>query len=210
MGEEEQTLSLVMEEREPARSEEAEAEEPYAEVTGETGVVEGVVVEEAPLTNWMLEDCVKRWCAGDREGLPPISTWNTSRVTVMSWLFHGESKFNDDISAWSTSSVTTMEGMFYNASAFNQPLNGWRVDNVTDMHAMFYYASAFNQPLNDWRVDNVTEMRWMFRDASSFNQPLHTWRLRKRCNVSNMFDDDFQNSGPVIIIKEASPCCSIS
>ena len=50
MGEEEQTLSLVMEEREPARSEEAEAEEPYAEVTGETGVVEGVVVEEAPLT----------------------------------------------------------------------------------------------------------------------------------------------------------------
>jgi len=25
-----------------------------------------------------------------------------------------------------------------------------------------------------------------------------------------MFDDDFQNSGPVIIIKEASPCCSIS
>ena len=29
MGEE-QTLSLVMEEREPARSEEAEAEEPYA------------------------------------------------------------------------------------------------------------------------------------------------------------------------------------
>ena len=50
MGEEEQTLSLVMEEREPARSEEAEAEEPYAEVTGETGVVEGVVVEEDPLT----------------------------------------------------------------------------------------------------------------------------------------------------------------
>ena len=56
MGEEEQTLSLVMEEREPARSEEAEAEEPYTEVTGETGVVEGVVVEEAPLTNETLRD----------------------------------------------------------------------------------------------------------------------------------------------------------
>jgi len=53
-------------------------------------------------------------------------------------------------------------------------------------------------------------MSFMFHEASSFNQPLHTWRLRKRCNVSNMFDDDFQNSGPVIIIKEASPCCSIS
>ena len=84
MGEDEQTLSLVMEEREPARSEEAEAEEPYAEVTGETGVVEGVVVEEAPLTNETLRDWVKRWCGGEREGLPPISTWNTSRVTDMS------------------------------------------------------------------------------------------------------------------------------
>ena len=86
MGEE-QTLSLVMEEREPARSEEAEAEEPYAEVTGETGVVEGVVVEEAPLTNETLRDWVKRWCGGEREGLPPISTWNTSKVTDMAGLF---------------------------------------------------------------------------------------------------------------------------
>merc|ERR1739848_421092 len=49
------------------------------------------------LTNETLRDWAKRWCDGDHEGLPHISTWNTSRVTVMSWLFHGESKFNDDI-----------------------------------------------------------------------------------------------------------------
>ena len=120
MGEDEQTLSLVMEEREPARSEEAEAEEPYAEVTGETGVVEGVVVEEAPLTNETLRDWVKRWCGGEREGLPHISTWNTSRVTDMSKLFYlsdyetwvlKKASFNDDISAWNTSNVTDMSGM---------------------------------------------------------------------------------------------------
>ena len=97
-------LSVVMEEV-PARSEEAE-------VLGETGVVQGVVVEEVParseeaevlvaaggvqgvvvgeglaLTNESLRDWVNRWCSGDRGGLPPISTWNTSQVTDMSELF---------------------------------------------------------------------------------------------------------------------------
>ena len=170
MGEE-QAPSLVMEEREPAeeaRSEEAAAEAPYAEV--QTGVVEGVVVEEAPLTNETLRDWVKRWCDGDREGLPPISTWSTSKVKDMSYLFgvrqvwmdgrpgydscvlpKSAASFNDDISAWDTSSVTTMSGMFLGASSFNQPLNDWRVGNVTDMDWMFYNASAFNQPLNAGR-----------------------------------------------------------
>ena len=80
--EEQQAPSSMEEEREaPAISEEAEAEEPYAEVPGEAGAVEGVVVEEGPaLTNESLRDWVRRWCDGDREGLPHISTWNTGRV----------------------------------------------------------------------------------------------------------------------------------
>ena len=65
----------------PARSEEAE-------VLRETGVVQGVVVDEGPpLTNGSLRDWVNRWCSGDRGGLLPISTWNTSQVTDMSELF---------------------------------------------------------------------------------------------------------------------------
>ena len=202
MGEEEQTLSLVMEEREPARSEEAEAEAPYAEV--QTGVVEGVVVDEAPLTNETLRDWVKRWCGGQREGLPPISTWNTSKVTDMAGLFavrqdwmNGQSDydscvltkadFNDDISAWDTSSVTNMSFMFHSASAFNQPLNEWRVDNVTDIHSMFSGASSFNQPLNDWRVDNVTNMHAMFWGASAFDQDLSDWKVDKVTRMDGMF-----------------------
>ena len=90
----------------PARSEEAE-------VLRETGVVQGVVVNEGPaLTNWSLQDWVNRWCSGDRWGLPPISTWNTSQVTDMSRLFQGKSEFNDDIGAWDTSGVATMHQMF--------------------------------------------------------------------------------------------------
>ena len=115
--EEEHAPSLVVAEREaPARGEAAEvlemgvvlgveveevpARSEEAEVLGATGVVQGVVVDEGPpLTNGSLRDWVERWCSGDRGGLPPISTWNTSQVTDMSRLFQNKSKFNEDIGA---------------------------------------------------------------------------------------------------------------
>ena len=108
--EESPVMGEVMEEREPAHSEEAEAEESYAEV--QRYVVEGVVVEEGPaLTNETLRKWAARWCGGDREGLPHISTWNTSRVSDMSKLFENQRVFNDDIGTWDTSGVTSMEWM---------------------------------------------------------------------------------------------------
>ena len=139
---------------------EAEAE---SEPVGASEVVPEVMEREAPakgptrgsveatgpaLTNETLRDWIKRWCAGDREGLPHISRWNTSQVTDMRSLLRDQRKFNDDISAWDTSSVTTMEKMFIGASAFNQSLSDWRVDNVTNMQGMFYGASSFNQGTN--------------------------------------------------------------
>ena len=165
-----------------------------------------------PLTNETLRVWVKRWCGGDTryysEGLPHISTWDTSQVTDMSGLFGRTALnenddvedtscvlldslplFNDDISAWDTSSVTTMEKMFQGQSAFNQPLNDWRVDKVTNMGFMFHKASAFNQPLNNWRVHNVWNMRAMFFGASSFNQPLGDWRVHRVLDMKWMFKD---------------------
>ena len=184
---------LTGEEREaPALSEEAVAEET------------GVVAAGPALSNKTLRKWVKRWCGGDHEGLPHISTWNTSQVTDMSKLFavkldwmkgvsHYDSyvlktaSFNDDISAWDTSNVTDMSWMFAHASSFNQPLNVWRVDKVTDMSGMFHCASGFNQPLNDWRVDNVTNMWDMFCGAKSFNQPLNDWRVDNVTSMRFMF-----------------------
>ena len=200
----------------PAHSEEAPPQ------VAETGGVQGPA-----LTNERLREWVKRWC-DDREGLPPISTWNTSRVTDISKLFMRQKGFNDDISAWDTSSVTTMRLMFYGAESFSQPLDGWRVHKVTDMSWMFSGAKSFNQPLSDWRGDKVTDMSWMFSGASSFDQPLGAWRvvvtdmsrmfegsafdqdlsnwsLRHDCKTERMFDESFQNSRPV-----KKPCCAIS
>ena len=131
--EEQQAPLMVEEEREaPALCEEAAAEETGVVALSEGAAAEetGVVVDWALLrtreilTNESLRDRVKRWCSGDHEGLPHISTWNTSKVTDVRWLFKGQTKFNDDISAWNTSSVWTMSWMFCEASSFNLPLNG--------------------------------------------------------------------------------------
>ena len=158
---------------------------PSGMVEAETG---SILLGEGPaLTNEKLRERVNRWCSGDREGLPPISTWNTSKVTDFSKLFMRQKGFNDDISAWDTSSVTTTRLMFYGAESFSQPLDGWRVDKVTDMSWMFSGAKSFNQPLSDWRVDKVTDMSWMFSGASSFNQPLSDWRVDKVRDMSWMF-----------------------
>ncbi|CAH0375730.1 unnamed protein product, partial [Pelagomonas calceolata] len=155
----EQAPAPMRMEQEQAAAAESEAAPREGEVVPE-GTAEaeagGIVLAEElerqgpALTNETLRDWVKRWCDGFHEGLPPISTWNTSKVTDMSWLFavrqgwmKGDSyydscvpetaSFNDDISAWDTSNVTNMSWMFHRASSFNQPLSDWRVDNVTNM-----------------------------------------------------------------------------
>ena len=182
---------------------------PEGTAEAETG---GVVLGEGPaLTNKTLRKRVARWCGGDREGLPHISTWNTSRVSDMSKLFENRRVFNDNIGTWDTSGVTSMEWMFMGASSFNQPIGNWRVDKVTNMSSMFHGAKSFNQPLNDWRVDNVTNMQGMFScvhydDAyggysvirgSSFNQPLNDWRVDNVTNMSYMFSNAWAFNQPL-------------
>ena len=189
--EEQQAPLMVEEEREaPALCEEAAAEETGVVALSEGAAAEetGVVVDWALLrtreilTNESLRDRVKRWCCGDHEGLPHISTWNTSRVTDMSCLFFKQRKFNDDIGrVVYIARVTTMKWMFAHASSFNQPLNDWRVDKVTDTDERDVRQRLVVQPAaDDWRVENVTDMRGCSRDASAFNQTAERLAGRQR------------------------------
>ena len=67
-----------------------------------------------------------------------ISTWNTEKITDMSFLFCGDTgatsfdmlaqDFDSDISLWNTSRVTTMNSMFRGAVTFNQVRRCFRGD----------------------------------------------------------------------------------
>jgi surface protein len=83
----------------------------------------------------------------------------TTLMTDMSVMFFYNTSFNEDISSWDTSNVTDMSYMFqggvdYNNVPFNQPIGNWNVSNVTNMEAMFY-GSFFNQDISGWDVTNV-------------------------------------------------------
>ena len=51
----------------------------------------------------------------------PIAEWDVSKITDMSYLFHGLTNFNADVSSWNTSSVTDMNHMFRVRSFPAQP-----------------------------------------------------------------------------------------
>lgn len=90
-------------------------------------------------------------------------------------MFYACGSFNQSISTFDTLKVTNMSYMFYSCSAFNQPLNSLDVSKVTDFSYMFAYASSFNQPLNSWKTLSAVNMTAMFNNASSFAQNLSSW-----------------------------------
>jgi len=107
-----------------------------------------------------------------------ISSWDTSAITDMRFMFYGASSFNqEDLSKWNTSAVTTMKSMFEKAIAFDGKISSWDTSAVTDMSYMFKGAPSFNQEdLSKWDTSAVTDMSYMFYLATSFNQNLCAWK----------------------------------
>ena len=93
-----------------------------------------------PHNKEQLKEVIEIWIFNKEKALKiygHISTWNTSLITDMSYLFQ-DTRFNDNINNWDVSNVTNMRGMFYKSKSFNQPLNNWNVSNVNNMQSMFY------------------------------------------------------------------------
>ena len=125
----------------------------------------------------------------------------TTFMTDMSYLFDNNSAFNSDISSWDTSRVTLMNRMFsqqdLTGTEFNQPIGSWNTSNVTRMDSMFYGAKKFNQSIGSWNTSSVTDMSFMFSSASIFNQNIGSWDTSSVTNMSGMFynADEFNNGG---------------
>ena len=137
-----------------------------------------------------------------------ISSWNTSRITDMSYLFCCSTRssadcnwqardFNDDIRAWDTSACTNMAGMFrsggspysgYPYSMFNQDIGSWDTSSVTNMNSMFASTELFNQDISGWDTRSVRDMSRMFEYSKAFNQDLSSWDVDCRTtSLTSMF-----------------------
>jgi surface protein len=113
-----------------------------------------------------------------------------SKVTDMSFLFDGQTAFNQDISTfgWDVSNVTTMEGMFRGCNAYNNSFGPcWDVSSVTNMSQMFLFASDFDQDISSWNVGNVQNMNATFALAFSFDQDIGNWEVGQVTNMGSMF-----------------------
>jgi hypothetical protein len=108
-----------------------------------------------------------------------ISTWNTSKVTDMSYLFQNYPDFNENINEWNVTKVKDMEHMFSGCTKFDQPLDKWRMPVCINMFRTFMNCKKFNQDINDWDVSGAFNMAYMFENCEAFNRPLDKWVLHR-------------------------------
>ena len=107
----------------------------------------------------------------------PISSWDTSQITDMDFLFQDKSACNPDVENWETSNVTSMHGTFDGTASFNRNLGRWDVSRVTDMSSMFRGASLFNGDVTSWDTGKVVDMDEMFVGADAFRRDISGWKV---------------------------------
>ena len=120
-----------------------------------------------------------------------VSSWNTSNITTMYFLFGECSSLNSlDLTSWNTSNVKNMYGLFYkcyNLTSLN--LSTWDTSKVTDMGSLFescYKLESIN--LSNWNTMNVSNMQAMFRNCGIISLDLSKLDTRLVTNISYMFN----------------------
>jgi surface protein len=123
----------------------------------------------------------------------PVSEWDVSQVTNMSYLFTEAKDFNENISSWNVSNVQSMAYMFYESDRFSQNINDWDVGNVRNMRGMFQRSQKFNSYLDQWDTGRVLDMRDMFKESRKFNRNIDTWNVSNVRNMERMFENTAYN-----------------
>ncbi|WP_345961091.1 BspA family leucine-rich repeat surface protein, partial [Leuconostoc falkenbergense] len=99
-----------------------------------------------------------------------LSSFNTSNVTNMSYMFYGTGATNLDLHTWHVDKVTMFAYMFYNASSLTTlNLSDWganRTAATVNMSYMFFGTSALTTlSLTDFKTNNVIDMSYMFQNT---------------------------------------------
>lgn len=130
-----------------------------------------------------------------------VNTWDVSKITDMSSLFHDKRHFNQPLDKWNVSHVVNFESMFDGCFEFNQPLHDWKIkthhNSEISMVSMFKFNYSFNQNIESWNVSEVIDMYQMFDKCQSFNQPLNKWNVSKVKDMSLMFLNCYNFNQPI-------------
>jgi len=133
-----------------------------------------------------------------------LSTWNTSAVVNMSYMFSG-TIFNNhsvnNLSSWDVRNVQNFSYMFNNDTHINIPMAGWNLgtfwNGVVTTDHMFFGATAFNQDISSWVTNTVINMSYMFDGDTNFNQNIATgtinvnqWNVGNVTTMQDMFYND--------------------
>ncbi|MDI6667506.1 BspA family leucine-rich repeat surface protein [Leuconostoc falkenbergense] len=125
---------------------------------------------------------------------PDLSSFNTSNVTNMSFMFYETGATSLDLSNWNVDKVTTFEHMFYNASSLTTlNLSDWGTNRTTtganvSMYFMFYGTSVLTTlNLTDFKTTRVTDMRHMFQGTGLTSLDLSDWDVTRVVSFAEMF-----------------------
>jgi len=126
-----------------------------------------------------------------------LTNWNTSKVETMQNMFSGCSKVNENnlkgLSSFDTSKVTNMDYMFQNTGFVNLDLNNFNTSKVTDMNYMFGNTNKLQEVRGNFDTSLVTNMNHLFytstiSDISQFH--IEDWNTSKVTNLSYIFSKD--------------------
>lgn len=119
-----------------------------------------------------------------------ISSFDTSNMTDMSYMFANHSKLTTLSQSFDTSNVTDMQYMFNNCELLtNLNLLNFRTSNVTNMQYMFRNCEVLNNlDLSSFRTSNVTNMAGMFYDCRALTSlDLSMFDTSKNTSMYDMF-----------------------
>jgi surface protein len=194
---------------------------PYLNVVNSTNLDTSEVTSMAYLFGWTFRQFETQ---PDNDGRGNVNwdltSWNTSKVTDMSYIFHGVGYKTGSIAinmtGWDTSKVTSLTYAFARIGTYscsNIQLTGienWNTSSVTNMSYMFRYTGTplktFTVDLSKWNVSKVTNFSYMF-DGLCWDSgnavislgDLSKWNPASATTMEGMFRDFARSSSAIKI-----------
>ena len=158
----------------------------------------GTNFEKCPLIQTLLDKIAKQACTlKSLRGMFQDSKFNanlkykSSTVTDMSFMFAGNTVFNQALGNLNTVSCTTFESMFDGATKFNQGLAKVSTDNIVSFKNMFKNNPSFNRNINPFfpKGGLSRTMEGMFDGATNFNNGGEKpgWKTGPTTSTKNLF-----------------------